>query len=165
MAEAISQWLGDNLPAASSILIEGFPRNGAQCHVLDEVLASHGLSVDAFLYLDVDDRIALSRVTGRLVCPRCETWVEDPIPVAGAPCERCGGDRVQRRDDAPDVMRDRLAHHRRGAPDVRAHYAGRGVLRDLSGAGSREDVARQLFAELAAVNRGQWSPRNQAAPH
>jgi len=154
MAETISGWLADELDGASGLLVEGFPRNSVQCELLDHVLAKYGLAVDLHVYLDVPDAVALARTTGRRICQPCETLVEGAIALPGEVCGRCGTGLVLRPDDAPEVLRDRLAHHRAGAGEVHDHYRRRGVLRQLSGQGTRDEVTRRLFDAVGAVGLG-----------
>ncbi|MEW2467976.1 nucleoside monophosphate kinase [Streptomyces sp. NPDC046994] len=148
VGKGLAAWLEEQLPAVQGIVIEGFPRNRSQAQVLDEVLARFGLALDSFIYLNVPDDVAADRVTLRQVCQSCDTFVEDGIPVPDATCDRCGGPLVLRRDDAPEVFRERLAHHREAVEDLLGHYQPRGIVARIDGTASRQQVAAELRALL-----------------
>ncbi|MFB7785221.1 adenylate kinase family protein [Streptomyces vinaceus] len=149
VGEGLTAWLEEQLPGAQGIVIEGFPRNRSQAQVLDEVLARFGMALDSFIYLDVPDDVAAGRVALRRVCQSCDTFVEDGIPVLDATCERCGGPLVLRRDDAPEVFRERLAHHREAVEDLLGHYRPRGIVAHIDGTAPRQQVAAELRALLS----------------
>jgi adenylate kinase len=149
VGEGLTAWLEERLPAAQGIVIEGFPRNRSQARVLDKVLTRFGLALGSFIYLNVPDDVAADRVTLRQVCQSCDTFVEDGLPVPDTTCDRCGGPLVLRRDDAPEVFRERLAHHREAVEDLLGHYQPRGIVAYIDGTASRQQVASELRALLS----------------
>ncbi|MFF1442749.1 adenylate kinase family protein [Streptomyces sp. NPDC058295] len=145
VGEGLSVFLEMELPGAAGVVLEGFPRNADQAQVLDGVLERFGLGLDRFVYMDVPDEVATARVGQRRVCQRCDTFVEDGIPVPDASCPRCGGPVVLRRDDAPDVFGERLRHHRESVRELLAYYAPRDLVVRVEGAGTTETVAQTLI--------------------
>ncbi|MCX4521913.1 MULTISPECIES: adenylate kinase family protein [Streptomyces] len=144
VGQGLTAFLEEELPAASGVVLEGFPRNADQAQVLDRVLTGFSLKLDRFVLLDVPDEVATARVGQRRVCQRCDTFVENGVLVPDAACPRCGGSVVLRRDDAPEVFRDRLRHHRESVRGLLAHYASRDLMLRVDGTGSPETVADQL---------------------
>ena len=51
--------------AASATEIDGFPRNLAQARALDAMLAEIDRELDAILFFDLPDRVAVERLLGR----------------------------------------------------------------------------------------------------
>ncbi|WP_432151786.1 adenylate kinase family protein [Streptomyces sp. bgisy029] len=144
VGQGLATFLEEELPAASGVVLEGFPRNADQAQLLDRVLAGFGLELGRFVLLDVPDDVATARVGQRQVCQRCDTFVENGVLVPDASCPRCGGAVVLRRDDAPEVFRERLWHHRESVRELLAHYAPRDLVSRVDGTGSPEAVAEQV---------------------
>ncbi len=150
----VDRWLGDRLAGgATGVLLEGFPRNTAQAGVLAALLSRRDLRVDAFLHLDIPDEVAFAR-SRRLVCMRCETFVEDGIPVPDAACPTCAGPVVLRPDDVPEVFAERLAAHRASVAELLGHYEPRGVVRRIDGTADRDKVEAQVIEVITDLVAG-----------
>ncbi|GIG88036.1 adenylate kinase family protein [Plantactinospora endophytica] len=146
--DGIASWLDEGLPAATRVVLEGFPRNRSQARALDGVLGDRGLRVDRLVYLNVPDEVAAARVMTREVCTSCETIVADAIPVPGTACVRCGRQLVRRPDDDQQTFRRRLARQRQGAVELLDHYEALGVVVRIDGTSPPAQVAAAL--EVAA---------------
>lgn len=136
--------------ARGGFLLDGFPRTIPQAGILDRVLASRGKTLEAVVKISLGDDEVVRRITGRRVCASCER----PFHVAFSPprkegvCDSCGGALRQREDDREDVVRKRLAvYHEQTAP-LAKHYAGRGLLREVDGAGAVEVVRERIMEVL-----------------
>ena len=80
--------------AASSYLLDGFPRTLAQAEALDATLTELGAPVEIVLSLEVSRAELIRRLAGRWLCRRCGNAyheVSNPY-VPGTPCESGGGD-------------------------------------------------------------------------
>ena len=58
------------------------------------------------------------------------------LPKKEGICDKCGGGLIQRKDDAVEVIRDRLEVYRKQTEPLIAYYKERGLLRDVSVTGS-----------------------------
>lgn len=129
-------------------LLDGFPRTLAQARALDERLEQDTdvLVID----LEVSDETIIGRIAGRLVCRACgnvQHAVNSPPKVAGV-CDACGGELHQRKDDSPDVVRERLrVYHEQTEPLVR-YYEEKGVLKSVDGEQEPDVVFDQLGSLL-----------------
>jgi adenylate kinase len=70
--------------------------------------------------------------------------VSNPSRVAGR-CDRCGGELYQRDDDKPETVKARLGQQKPPA-DLLEHYRRKGVLVDVDGRQSVEEVTAALAA-------------------
>lgn len=108
------------------MIFDGFPRTLAQAEALDKVM-----EVDMVLFLKVEDEAIVQRMSGRRTCPECQTTyhvVSHPPRVEGI-CDKCGAALGIRKDDRPDVVRQRLAvYHKQTEPIVK-YYQQKGLLR------------------------------------
>lgn len=114
--------------AKGNCVLDGFPRTVVQAKELDKALAAKGKKIDAIVNLDVDDSVIENRMTGRRSCPSCGSvyHIETLKPKVAGICDKCGAKLVQRSDDKPEVVRQRLqTYHQQTAP-VAAYYSGSG---------------------------------------
>jgi adenylate kinase len=63
-------------------------------------------------------------------------------------CDACESALVQRPDDTPDVIRDRLRVYAERTLPIAERYRSLGVLKEIDGGGSADVVAEQLKACL-----------------
>jgi adenylate kinase len=131
-------------------VLDGFPRNASQADSLDAL----GLAGPEIVFdLEVRDDVVVERLAGRRSCPRCEAiyhLVNKPPQVPGV-CDVCGASLVQRKDDTPEVIRERLrTHHAKTEPLV-ARYEAKGNLHRIDGNVSAEDEFRHVRRALEAL--------------
>ncbi|WP_051909607.1 adenylate kinase [Paenirhodobacter enshiensis] len=138
---------------AGGLILDGFPRTGAQARALDALLAGTGRRVDAAVSMEVDDDAMIARVAGRYSCAGCGEGYHDRFrkPAVAGQCDKCGGHEFRRRaDDTAETARKRLqAYHDQTAPLI-AHYAAQGVLKRVD-AMARIEAVR---GALAGIVRG-----------
>ncbi|MHB8572458.1 MAG: adenylate kinase [Candidatus Dormibacteria bacterium] len=131
-------------------LLDGFPRNRTQAEALDGALADLGRRVDAAIYLDVPDDVLIARLSGRWLCRSCGASHHseyDPPQVAGR-CNRCGGELFQRVDDSPATARRRIDLFLSETRPLLEYYRQQGVLAEVNGVGSIDQVAGAIVAAL-----------------
>jgi adenylate kinase len=131
-------------------VLDGFPRTVAQAQALDRMLASLGRHIDRVLSLEVPLEVVVKRLTGRRTCPKCGRvyHLTEAPPREEGVCDACGTALVQRPDDAEEVVRERQATYRRQTEPVKAFYAGRGLLREVDGTGTPDNVFERIRAAL-----------------
>lgn len=135
--------------AAEGVMFDGFPRNVVQANALDEALAAGGKKIDRALLIEVDDEELIARLGGRWICRNCGRLYHernDPPKVAGR-CDVCGGELYQREDDRPEVVRTRLEKQKPPAALI-DHYRQAGVLREIDGKQSLDDVTKDLLEAI-----------------
>ena len=130
-------------------LLDGFPRNLRQADALDGTLHDQDARLDAVLVLHVPEEVSLRRILGRRVCSNCgRNYHVDSPPREDWTCDRCGG-RVERRsDDDEDNIRDRLKVYHDQTEPLKAYYDARGILREVDGEGTMDEVFDRLVAVL-----------------
>ncbi len=136
--------------AKNGAMFDGFPRNVAQALALDEALAADGKKIDLALYITVADEELIARLGGRWICRNCGALYHernDPPRRAGV-CDKCGGELYQRDDDRPDVVQNRLQKQKPPA-ELIEHYRAAGVLREIAGERSLDDVTGSLLEAIA----------------
>ena len=151
--EVVVDLVAERLDAADcqgGFLLDGFPRTLAQARALDALLARRGQPLGGVLLITLPREDALKRLAGRRVCEQCGAMFHssfDP-PAQADRCDRCGGRLVQRADDREETVRHRMEVYGRETAPVLEHYRAAGLLCEIDGTGSREDVFRRVAASV-----------------
>jgi len=145
----VHERLGE-IPAGTRIVFDGFPRTVAQAISLDGLLGERGRTVGAVVLIEVGRDELLARLAGRATCSSCQAVYSRAVkpPAKAGVCDRCDGPVVAtaRPDDLPEVVRERLEVYEVQTRPVVQHYARRGLLRRLDGAGTIEEIADRVAA-------------------
>lgn len=124
-------------------LLDGFPRNVLQAKALDEFS-----EVEKVVNIDVPLHKLMNRITGRRVCGKCgESYHVDYLD-GKKECGKCGGDLMQRADDNEETVRSRLDVYVAQTAPLVDYYKGRGVLVDIDGDGSVDEVFATIAEKL-----------------
>jgi len=136
------------LSEADGYVLDGYPRNLDQAEYLSEIT-----SLDAVVFLDVSEAELVDRLTGRRVCDDCGAnyHVEFSPPETAGVCDECGGDLIQRDDDTEDTVRERLRVYEENTAPVVEHYRDEGVLVEVDGEGTPDEVFEAIRAEVEAA--------------
>ncbi|MCB9852460.1 MAG: adenylate kinase [Phycisphaerales bacterium] len=130
----------------NGFLLDGFPRTLAQAQGLKSRLESAKMRLDHVVSVEVEDSEIVTRLTGRLYCPECgRTYHEkfSPPQVAGV-CDVNGEKLLRRKDDTPEVVRQRLETYHRETKPLIAYYGEQGLLRSVSGVGEIDEVTARI---------------------
>jgi len=112
-------------------ILDGFPRTIPQAEALDEIA-----KIDCALSLEVPDDVIEGRMTGRRVCLKCGATyhVANMPPKQEGICDKCGDPLVIRKDDALEVVRDRLTTFHEQTEPLKEYYARQNKLKSIDGA-------------------------------
>lgn len=138
--------------AARGFILDGFPRTIAQAEALTQLLADGGAALERVVFFEVAEPELLRRLTGRRICRECQAayhLVSAPPRVAGV-CDKCGGQLYQREDDSEATVRNRLAVYAQQTAPLLEYYRSRGLLKEVDGMGSVEQVSEALTGALGA---------------
>jgi methionyl aminopeptidase len=135
---------------AQGFLLDGFPRTLPQAEGLDRILARLGVSLDAAFDLVVPEAELIRRLSGRRVCPRCDRiyHVDTMPPQREGVCDDCGVELVQREDDQPEAIRNRLRVYREETAPLIDYYMEQGLLHAIDGSIDVEHTHGQIAAAL-----------------
>ena len=136
-------------------ILDGFPRTIEQAEALEAALAEEGKALNAVLYIKASEETLLARLAGRWTCRRCGAVYHslfDPPKEAGK-CDRCGGELYQRPDDTPEVQRRRIQVYLAQTAPLIEYYRRKGLLVEIDGEGSIEEVQAELRRAIEASQR------------
>jgi len=133
-------------------ILDGFPRTIAQAEALDRALVELGKPLDAVVNLQVDEEELVRRLSGRRVCPSCgEPYhLESKPPKVDEVCDKCGAALLQREDDKPEAIRNRLRVYREQTEPVLGYYASKGILKNIDAVGEIEQIASRIVDAVGA---------------
>jgi len=150
----IDMMMGAISKCAKGYLLDGFPRTVVQAEALDKALAAAGEKLDAVLNLEIDDNVIVDRMSGRRSCPKCGAvyHVSNQPPKVAGICDNDGEKLVQRPDDRPEVVQNRLKTYHAQTEPVIGYYrkVGRRVI-DIDADKPMDDVSHAIFSELDAL--------------
>jgi len=131
-------------------ILDGYPRTAAQAEALRRI---DGGRPEIAVELDVAEETIVSRLSARRVCPSCQAVynLRSRPPVRAGACDACGAALVQRPDDRPEAVRERLRVYRDRTAPLREAFRARGVYRAVGGEGEFEAVAAGVLAAVAAA--------------
>lgn len=146
-------------PGVGGFLLDGFPRSVPQADALDRMLADLGLPLDAVVSIAVSRAELVRRLAGRWICRRCgRSFHEVFNPYPGDPCpEGSGGERCdlyQREDDRPETVENRLSVYDAQTAPLIDYYRSRGLLREVDGERSPDEVHDQIVAHVPPPQAG-----------
>ncbi|WP_448810954.1 adenylate kinase [Agromyces bauzanensis] len=126
--ELTSELVRDRLEqpdAAGGFVLDGYPRNRGQVDDLDAFLASRGEALDAVIELSVPREESIARLRQRALDQG-------------------------RTDDTEEVIANRLAIYERETAPILEVYRERGIVDEVDGVGTLEEVTERIFEALAA---------------
>ena len=131
---------------ANGFILDGFPRTIPQAEALDAM----GVIIDRVIDIEVPDEKIAARMSGRRVCKDCGSsyHLEYKAPKAEGVCDACDGELIQRKDDAPETVLDRLAVYHKQTEPLKDFYSKKGILRIVEG---QEEIADTSALTLKAL--------------
>ena len=139
--------------ALDGFILDGFPRTLEQARALDKMLTELGRRITAALLIDVPDEELVRRLSGRRVCVKGghNYHIEFDPPKHEGVCDQDGSRLIQRDDDKPDVIRNRLrVYHEQTEPLV-DYYDEQGLMRRIDGTRTAVEVHDHIRAVIATL--------------
>ena len=131
---------------AGGYILDGVPRTIAQADAMEKA----GIVFDAVVSIEISDEEIMERMGGRRVCEACGASyhiVAVPPKTEGV-CDSCGGNLVQRKDDAPETVKARLEVYHQETEPLKEFYAQRGLLKSVENQPSVEATTEAILHAL-----------------
>jgi adenylate kinase len=138
---------------AAGFLLDGFPRTVNQAVELAESLAGNEMKIDVVLNLQIDDDVVAKRMTGRRSCPECGAvyHIENLKPKVEGLCDNDGTELVQRPDDSPEVVANRLKTYHQQTEPLVDYYRNNGTVYDFDADRNPDEIRASIFEKLEAL--------------
>lgn len=150
--DMVIEWLEEQQASGKTIIFDGFPRTVIQAEKFFDIVKARfpQLSVH-ILELKVPDQEIIERLSSRLICSNkaCQKIYSDRSdalrPKVPGICDVCSSPLVQRSDDNPETVKNRLQIYHRHADGLKQVCAKEGFkVEELNG----QLPTQQLFDEL-----------------
>lgn len=127
-------------------ILDGFPRTTAQA----EALEAAGIEVDKVLLLEVSDNKIIERLSSRRECSKCGIPynIVSKRPAKEGICDNCGGQLIQRKDDVPETIQNRLDIYHEQTEPIKDFYQAKGILAVAQGEEELEDTTANVLKAL-----------------
>jgi adenylate kinase len=127
-------------------ILDGFPRTVPQAIALDAM----GVVIDRVIEIFVPDEKITERMSGRRVCEICGAsyHVQFKQPKNGETCDNDGGRLIQRKDDAPETVKERLRVYHEQTEPLKDYYGEQGKLFIVEGQQEIADTTRYTIEVL-----------------
>lgn len=128
-------------------ILDGFPRTVPQAEALDKM----GVIIDKVIEIDISDSIIIDRMSGRRVCENCGSTyhIVSNKPQRDGICDKCQGTLIQREDDHPDTVKNRLKIYHEQTEPLEKYYAEQSKLSVIKGDGNTiEETSKMVLSAL-----------------
>ncbi len=127
-------------------VLDGFPRTVEQAGALAGIA-----KIDVVVNIAVEDEALVKRLSSRWVCPVCGAPYRAETLNGQTMCTADGATLIQRDDDKPETVLNRLGvYHRQTAPLI-DFYEKEGLLRTVDGSAGMENVTQAILSTLEAA--------------
>jgi adenylate kinase len=109
--------------AANGFILDGYPRNLAQCAAFEALLTRIGQPLEVAIKLDVPSELIIERIAIRATAQG-------------------------RQDDTPETVRERLRVYAQQTEPVAGYFARMGKLKVVDGAGGLGEISQRILAAL-----------------
>jgi len=131
-------------------ILDGFPRTPPQADSLSELLKEFSGQVDLVPFFNALAEVLIDRLAGRWTCKangHIFHNIYNPPAEAGV-CDHDGSPLYQRVDDQAETVKHRIDVYNAQTAPLIEYYRDRGVLHEINGTQSIDEVAEQMSAML-----------------
>ncbi len=132
----------------NGFILDGFPRTIPQAQALDTM----GVIIDKVIDIEVSDERIIARMSGRRVCSSCGSsyHLDFKRPANDGACDSCGSELIQRKDDAPETVLERLTVYHNETEPLKEYYEKTGKLVIIEGQDEVADTTKLTLNVLRA---------------
>lgn len=128
-------------------ILDGFPRTVAQAEALDSIA-----KIDFVVNIAVADEVIVHRLSGRRVCPACQSVYHVAFLNGETSCAKCGAQIIQRKDDSEETILERLKVYAEQTAPLIDYYQKAGKLITVDGAQALDKVTEDVRKAFEAHN-------------
>jgi adenylate kinase len=113
---------------ANGFILDGFPRTLNQAKELEKITG-----IDAVIALSVPEHILLERLASRVSCENCQAIynLKTLKPKKEGVCDKCEGKLIQRADETPEAIKQRLSQYKTMSEPLIGYYKQKTVVLDI----------------------------------
>jgi adenylate kinase len=133
--EIVIKVVKEKIKNLENFILDGFPRTVEQAKALDMMT-----KIDAIIKINAHEEILIEKISGRRICsnPKCDgnynianihkiidrvDYILPPLlPKEDMKCDKCSSPLIQRDDDRPEVLKERLRIYEEQSKPVVEYY-------------------------------------------
>ncbi len=117
-----------NPDCEKGFILDGFPRTIEQAKKLSELT-----NIDLVINMDIAEDVIIGRLSSRLSCPNCNTIYNKKYlpPKQEGICDNCASEIIQREDDKPETIKNRLNVYKNQTQPLIDFYQSQEILRNI----------------------------------
>ena len=125
-------------------------RDIGQVPLFDEALRKNHRKLDTFVHFKLSEKDAIERLSVRTICSKCGEPYHPKYKKEKKDgfCDKCGGILIQREDDRPEKIRERLSEYDRTIEPILEAYKKREILLEIDASPSIEEIHKELVKRL-----------------
>jgi len=127
------------------VVFDGFPRTLGQAHLLEKYIKSEDLEV---FNIEVSSQSLIERATTRRVCGKCGKIFFRADLSGIKQCDVCGGNLGKRQEDAPEIVKKRIAVYESQTAPLIEYYKTKEILIDIDGEPPIEEVTQEIESKI-----------------
>lgn len=129
-------------------ILDGFPRSLKQAEAIED------LEINLVIYLDVPEEVVVERLSGRRVCETGKHGYHLKYlpPKKEGICDHDGTRLIRRKDDEPEVVKERFRIYYKTTEPLVKYYDEKGVLKKVDGTSKPEEVYESV-KEVVDANK------------
>lgn len=136
-------------------ILDGFPRNVSQALAYEEMLKELNKEIGIVILLDIKKEVALSRILGRLTCPKCNKiyniYNSEITPKEEGICDECKIKLIKREDDNEKTYLDRYNTYIEKTSPLIEFYENKNILYHVNANNSLNDTHEQIKNILGSL--------------
>jgi adenylate kinase len=165
--ETVIEVVERKLKGLDNFILDGFPRTVEQAKALDRIK-----KIDAIIKINAHKEILIEKISARRICsnPKCDgnynvadikkviegiEYILPPLlPKNDMKCDKCGSPLIQRDDDRPEVIEERLKVYEQQSKPVIEYYQKKGTVPFIEIWMNRppEEVVEKIVKALEQMN-------------
>jgi adenylate kinase len=136
-------------------ILDGYPRTIKQAQDLEQLAREKSKAIRV-VAVDVEEVVLFNRLTGRRSCTNCREIYNVYLkpPIREGYCDKCGSALMQREDDKPEVIKNRLEAYRKNTSPLLDYFGSDIIVVDGQNPPEQvfEDIVKQLEEVVAGDN-------------
>jgi adenylate kinase len=128
-------------------ILDGFPRNVGQARRLEEIEEKRQ---EIVIDIHLSEQTLIQRLSARRVCSSCGAIYNllACSPRKEGSCDICGLELIQREDDVPEVIKERLKVYHEQTEALIDYYSRKKVYFRINGEGKIETISKNIYSIL-----------------
>jgi len=137
-------------PKSRGFVFDGTPRRMSEINPLENALKSNSRYLTHVFYVWISQRETINRLSKRRSCDECGApyIFGKTVSKRTTKCPKCGGKIVQRVDDTPEAIKQRLSLYHKKTSPVIEYYRQKRKLIEINGEQSIRKVFKDILSYL-----------------